>query len=68
MSIGTVKWFDVKKGYGFIIPEDGGKDVFVHITKVHELGQDDLPEGAKIYYEIYSDRERIAAGNLRMLY
>ena len=68
MSIGTVKWFDTKKGYGFIVPENGGRDVFVHITKVHALGRDNLPEGSKIYYEIYSDRERTAAGNLRMIY
>ncbi|MBR1374190.1 cold-shock protein [bacterium] len=67
MTKGTVKWFNVRKGYGFIIPESGGKDIFVHITKVQEMGLPKLSEGAKIYYEPYDDRGRIAAGNLRLL-
>ena len=74
MSIGTVKWFNIRKGYGFIVPEEkimdrthNHKDVFVHITKVQELGLDALPEGARIYYEPYDVRGRVAAGNLRLL-
>ena len=67
MSIGTVKWFNSRKGYGFIVPDSGEKDIFVHITKVQELGMELLPEGAKIYYEPYDDRGRIAAGSLKLL-
>ena len=56
MAIGTVKWFNVTKGYGFIRPDDGGKDVFVHISAVHKAGYDGLAEGAKISFEIVSNR------------
>jgi CspA family cold shock protein len=67
MSIGTVKWFNSRKGYGFIQPQNGGKDVFVHITKLEEIGLRRLYEGQKISYEIYDDRGRTAAGNLEIL-
>jgi CspA family cold shock protein len=53
---GTVKWFNNQKGYGFIAPDTGGKDVFVHISAVEKAGYDGLPDGAKITYEIISDR------------
>ena len=64
MSIGTIKWFNFRKGYGFIQPSDGGKDIFVHITKLEEIGVRHLNDGQKIQYELYNDRGRIAAGNL----
>lgn len=67
MSIGTIKWFNSRKGYGFIEPSDGGKDVFVHITKLEEIGLRHVCDGQKIQYELYNDRGRIAAGNLVLL-
>ena len=67
MSIGTVKWFNRRKGYGFIEPMNGEKDVFVHITKLEEIGLKYVNEGQKIQYELYNDRGRIAAGNLVIL-
>lgn len=67
MSTGTVKWFNTRKGYGFIQPAVGGKDVFVHITKLEEIGLRRLYEGQKVGYELYTDRGRIAAGNIVVL-
>lgn len=67
MSTGTVKWFNTKKGYGFIQPEDGGKDVFVHVTKLEEKGLQRLTDGQKVSYELYEDRGRIAAGEIQVL-
>lgn len=67
MTTGTVKWFNSRKGYGFIQPEDGGKDVFVHITKLEEKGLRKLYEGQRVSYEIYDDRGRIAAGSIEIL-
>ncbi|OPH83023.1 cold-shock protein [Nitrobacter vulgaris] len=66
VAIGTVKWFNDQKGYGFIQPEDGGKDVFVHISAVEKAGFNGLAEGAKVSYEIISDRGKESAGNLRI--
>lgn len=60
MTTGTVKWFNSRKGYGFIQPENGGKDVFVHITKLEEKGLRKLYEGQRVSYEIYDDRGRTA--------
>lgn len=57
MATGTVKWFNTTKGYGFIQPDDGGKDVFVHITAVERSGLHGLNEGDKISYEIEEDRQ-----------
>jgi CspA family cold shock protein len=54
---GTVKFFNGERGYGFIKPDDGGRDVFVHITAVEQAGLKDLPEGAKITYEIEPDKK-----------
>ncbi|SHO65161.1 cold-shock DNA-binding protein family [Pseudoxanthobacter soli DSM 19599] len=67
MSKGTVKWFNAQKGYGFIQPDDGGKDVFVHISAVERAGLDELREGQKIAYEILTDRRtgKSSAGNLQ---
>ena len=66
MSTGTVKWFNTQKGYGFIQPDDGSKDVFVHISAVERAGLYDLREGQKISYEVMADRKtgKLSAGNL----
>nr|WP_249816322.1 cold-shock protein [Bradyrhizobium sp. 180] len=67
VAIGTVKWFNPTKGYGFIAPDDGGKDVFVHISAVEKAGFTSLAEGAKVSYEIVTDRSgKQSAGNLRI--
>ena len=60
MAIGTVKWFNAQKGYGFIQPQDGGKDVFVHISAVERAGLGSLNEGQKLKYEIARDRGKEA--------
>jgi CspA family cold shock protein len=67
MSTGTVKWFNNQKGYGFIQPEDGGKDVFVHISAVERAGLSTLNEGQKVSFEVVADRRtgKSAAENLR---
>jgi CspA family cold shock protein len=67
MNMGTVKWFNSQKGFGFIQPEDGGKDVFVHISAVERAGMTTLNEGQKLSFEIVSDRRtgKSAAENLR---
>jgi cold shock protein len=59
----TVKWFNATGGFGFIQPDNGGKDVFVHISAVEKAGMDGLPDGAKITYDIISDRGKESAGN-----
>ena len=56
MSVGTVKWFNSTKGYGFIEPEDGGADVFVHITAVQASGMDGLEEGQKLSFDLEEGR------------
>jgi cold shock protein len=67
MTIGTVKWFNGEKGFGFIQPDDGGKDVFVHISAVERAGMRGLNEGQKISYEMETDRKtgKQSAGNLQ---
>ena len=67
MSMGTVKWFNATKGFGFIQPDDGGNDVFVHISAVERAGLGTLHEGQKISYEIVADRRsgKSSADNLR---
>jgi CspA family cold shock protein len=68
MAIGTVKWFNATKGYGFIMPEDGSKDVFVHISAVQRAGMRSLAEGQKLEYELAKgDQGRISAVNLNSL-
>lgn len=65
MANGTVKWFDATKGYGFIEPEDGGKDAFVHITAVESAGLGTLKDGQKVQFELVEGRNgKIAADNL----
>ena len=66
MATGTVKWFNKTKGFGFIEPDEGGKDVFVHISAVERAGMSDLQEGQKITYELVPGRDgRSAADNLQ---
>ncbi|MDE2364255.1 MAG: cold-shock protein [Hyphomicrobiales bacterium] len=67
MATGTVKWFNAQKGYGFIQPDDGGKDVFVHISAVEQAGMNGLNDGQKISYELVTDRRsgKASAGNLK---
>lgn len=69
MNKGTVKWFNSQKGYGFIQPDGGDKDVFVHISAVERAGMNTLNEGQKISYEIVTDRRtgKTAADNLRAI-
>ena len=66
MATGTVKFFNTQKGFGFITPNDGSKDVFVHISAVQRAGMDSLVEGQKVSYEIITERGKQAAGNLRV--
>ena len=66
MATGTVKWFNSTKGFGFIQPDGGGKDVFVHISAVEKAGLSSLNEGAKVSYDIVSDRGKEFAGNLKV--
>ena len=66
MAIGTVKWFNTTKGFGFIMPQDGGKDVFVHITAVQAAGLRGLNEGQKVSYEVAMERGKAAATNLKL--
>ena len=64
--MGTVKWFNATKGFGFIQPDDGGKDVFVHISAVEKAGLSDLREGAKVSFDVVANRGKESAENLRM--
>jgi CspA family cold shock protein len=65
MAIGTVKWFNAQKGYGFIQPEDASKDVFVHISSVERSGIGSLREGQKVSFDIEQDRGKASACNLK---
>ena len=66
MPIGTVKWFNAQKGYGFLQPEDGSKDVFVHISAVERAGMPGLREGQKVSFELErSQQGRVSAVNLK---
>ena len=66
MARGTVKWFNTQKGFGFIQPEEGGRDVFVHISAVERAGLNSLNEGQQVEYEIVTDRGKQSAGNLKV--
>jgi cold shock protein len=68
MPTGTVKWFNETKGYGFIAPDEGGKDVFVHISAVERSGMRGLAEGMKVSYEVEADRKsgKESASNLKV--
>ena len=67
MATGTVKFFNTQKGYGFIQPNDGSKDVFVHISAVQRAGLHTLVEGQKVSFDIVTERGKQAAGNLQAL-
>jgi CspA family cold shock protein len=66
VATGTVKWFNATKGFGFIQPDNGGKDVFVHISAVEKAGLSNLNEGAKVSYEEMENRGKTSAENLRV--
>jgi CspA family cold shock protein len=67
MTKGTVKWFNGQKGYGFIQPDDGGKDVFVHISAVERAGMQSLDEGQEVFFEVVANQKtgKASAENLR---
>jgi CspA family cold shock protein len=67
MPVGTVKWFNAQKGFGFIQPEDGSKDVFVHISAVERAGIARLNDGQKVSYDLQQERGKTSAGNLKTL-
>jgi len=68
MPTGTVKWFNTDKGYGFIAPDEGGKDVFVHVTAVKEAGLAGLAENQKVLFEVHEGRDgRSLAGELQLV-
>ncbi len=65
MAIGTVKFFNTAKGFGFIEPEAGDKDVFVHVSAVENAGMNTLTEGQRVSYDVVEERGKLAAGNLK---
>jgi len=69
MTTGTVKWFNIQKGFGFIAPDDGGNDAFVHISAVERAGLNSLQEGQKVGFDLVSDRKsgKMSADNLKAL-
>lgn len=68
MTQGTVKWFNAAKGYGFITPDDGSKDAFVHISAIERAGLSSLPEGQKVQYELQSGKNgKASAENLKLI-
>ena len=66
MAAGTVKWFNATKGFGFIQPQSGGKDVFVHITAVQAAGLNGLDDNQKVTYDVVNERGKEAASNLKL--
>ena len=66
MPTGKVKWFNATKGYGFIAPDNGGKDVFVHISAVEKAGYSSLAEGAKVRFDVVQNRGEESAENLKL--
>ncbi len=64
-KIGTVKWFNAQKGFGFLVPDDGGSDVFVHVTAVEAAGLKTLRDGEKVSFDITSDKGKSKAINLK---
>ena len=67
MATGTVKWFNTTKGFGFITPDGGSKDVFVHISAVQAAGLQALSDNQKVSYEVMNERGKEAAGNVKLL-
>ena len=66
MATGTIKWFNATKGYGFIVPDEGGDDVFIHITALEKAGLGPVGEGQKLSYEIATNKGREAAANVAL--
>jgi CspA family cold shock protein len=67
MATGKVKWFNTQKGYGFIVPDDGGKDIFVHISAVERSGLRTLNENQKVEYDLQNDKGKTAAVNIKVV-
>ena len=67
MANGTVKWFNATKGFGFIMPDEGGKDVFVHITALQKAGLRTLNDNQRISYDLIEEKGKIAATNIQLL-
>jgi len=67
MAAGTIKFFNVQKGFGFIQPQEGGKDVFVHISAVERASMSDLKEGQNVCFDVVSERGKLAAANLQIV-
>lgn len=67
MATGTVKWFNPEKGFGFIVPDEGGQDIFVHRSAVEKAGLMTLNDGQKVSYDVEIQRDRKAAGNLKTI-
>jgi CspA family cold shock protein len=67
MASGTVKWFNPSKGFGFLAPQNGGKDVFVHISAVQAAGMQSLAEGQKVSFDVVVERGKEAAANLKTI-
>ena len=67
MATGTAKWFNPTKGYGFVQPDQGGADVFVHVSAVERAGLATLNEGQKVSYELVSSKGKTSAGNLKVI-
>ena len=67
MKTGSVKWFNPSKGYGFITPESGGKDIFVHISALETSGIKNLSENQKVSYDEARNKDRISAGNIKLI-
>lgn len=67
MATGIVKWFNPTKGYGFVAPEQGGNDVFIHITALEKAGLSTLNEGQRISYELASNKGKTSAENIKLL-
>jgi cold shock protein len=67
MANGTVKWFNPTKGYGFIAPDDGGQDVFVHISALEKAGVNSLNEGQRVSFDLVSNKGKTSAGNLKLV-
>ncbi|MBP3346001.1 MAG: cold shock domain-containing protein [Alphaproteobacteria bacterium] len=68
MMVGRIKWFDVAKGYGFIIHEETKQEFFLHISQLEKIGFKYLKEGQKVSFDLYDDKGRVAAGNIKILY